>query len=242
MAVAVDSKDLVYVADLSTVTVFSRDGEYLRAFRHGLPDANVEGLAVASNGAVYLACFAVFGQKVVHEYSSDGQLIRSFADSYATGRDVEPNIEEYFAGGDVAIDRQENVIFSQRTPYEIRRFTSDGALKLVITRNNNFLYEVSAERRACGALFLPWFPHSERVFVRPDGTILNVVVSRSEVAKTETTFRVMDLFTADGRLEASATIDGGIVPLCLDARGKVCARIEVDGRPAFGRYVIRVEN
>ena len=60
-------------------------------------------MVVTTSGHVFLSSFQIWGQKVIHKFSRDGDLLLSFCDSYAAGGDEDFRVEQVYAGGAIGI-------------------------------------------------------------------------------------------------------------------------------------------
>ena len=87
-AIAVDPFGRLYVADQARITVFDEKGNFLDDLRHGIPDAYVRSIRVDINSGIYISCFHLFEQQIIHKFSPipdahGDSLLISFCDSYA---------------------------------------------------------------------------------------------------------------------------------------------------------------
>jgi hypothetical protein len=237
-AIAVDKSNSLYVADRSCVSVFDADGTYVDKIRHELVGGVVRSIRVHANMGVYLSCFTVFEQKIIHRYNYDHQRLFSFCDSYAIGQDIDVRVELACAGGDIDIDDEGVIYFTQTTPYEIRKYSPEGGLISKTHRDNNFMRPPSVVHKSDGGMILGPFPGSHSIIVFPDMTYMNIVkVPPDPVASEEARYTVIDVFDNNGRLVASEQLNKNITPLCRDSTGRLYASYRGD-YPMVVRYVI----
>jgi hypothetical protein len=233
-AIAVDAADRLYVASRGRVTIFGADGEYVEEFRYGFADGFTRSVAVGSNGGIYISSLDLVDQQIVHFFDGEAphELVRSFCDSYAVGRDVDTRVESAFAGGAIDIDDEGMVYFSQLTPYEIRKYAPDGTLVMTIHRENSFIGDPIAEDKPDGGFRIGTPTMCYSVVVMDDGRILNV--AKRPITSTEPK-TIVDAFAADGTLLTTVFLERNVNIKCAGTGGTVYA-IDYDDFPSVVRY------
>jgi hypothetical protein len=243
-ALAVDLKGQLYVADRNKVVVFHSDGTYAYQFGHDFSDSFIRSMDVDAEGNVFLSCFEVFDQHLIHKFKNDGTFLFSFCDSYAVGQDVDVRIERILAGGALDIDESGSILFTQVNPYEIRKFSREGDLLATIHRNNHFMRPPEVELTESG-IRLGRMTGSFSIVTLGNGRFLNVVknVARSDKSSSddeEEVEAILDLFGRDGVLLASGRVGNSITPKCSDGEGRIYA-VDEDEYPKVVRYRVVVE-
>jgi hypothetical protein len=232
-ALGLDARDRVYVASMGgRVAVFDPDSGLAGEFQHSFPGSLVTGIEITPRG-VYIAAFDALTDKVVHRFDSGYGYLSSFSDSWSAVESMPPDVERSWNGGAIDVGPDGCVYYTQFTPYEIRKFSPEGALLLTIHRQNDFK-PPRVERVGDGMRFYS-YSGSFRVLALSDGKILNVsnyVRSDTDAAATRT---VVDLFDAEGRLLKSRQLSARVSIRCLDASGRLYA-IEEREVPQVVRY------
>ena len=223
-SIAVDKSNNLYVADRSYINIFDANGNYVSKFGHGLTDGMVRSVRIDENTGIYLSCFTVFEQQIVHKYSFEHERLFSFCDSYAIGQDIDVRVERVCAGGDIDIDDEGRIYYTQITPYEIRLYSPEGELIATVYRDNNFMFPASVELRPDGGMRLGPFAGSYSIVVLKDKQFLNVVKVPPDPGAAEVTKNtIIDLFDRNGRLLVSKHLDRNITVMCRDNAGRLYA-------------------
>jgi hypothetical protein len=103
----------------------------------GLPG----GFAVDSTGAFYLSWYDAETECVIHKYSAAGERIRSFGEPVRFRSPVgyaQISVKQVISSGPLLVVG-DALYYSQYNPYEIRRYTLDGDLRVRVFRKNRFL-------------------------------------------------------------------------------------------------------
>lgn len=235
-AIAVDAFDNVYVAHRGRVSIFDDDGGFVEEFRHQHPDNNVRSLRVNLGIGIYLSCLDILEQKVLHRYGDDHELIRSFCDSYAVGKDIDIRVERSLGGGFFDLGPDGRIFYTQMAPYEIRIFSPEGDPVLIVHRENDFVEKPKAEVLADGRANIGLRSGSSAIVALQDARFLNVVRVWNESTKATTV--IFDLFERDGRLLKSIRKDGNISIKYGDYDGHLYA-VAKDGYPRVVKYRIQ---
>jgi len=233
MAIAVDAASHLYVAGDGKICIFDARGDYIKEFRLELAGRYIRELAAISD-RVYVSCFDVFEQKVIHVYSvSSGRKVASFCDSYAVGQDVDVRIEQTFGGGTFSVGAGGLIYFSQNTPYLIRTFSADGVLVLEIHRQASFFHDPEVELSANGSMKFGPLTSSTSIVVLNASRFINSVKQTGVPGDTST---ILDLFDGNGHLLTSKRVEQDIIPKCLDSAGRLYATDMGGDSPTVVRY------
>jgi hypothetical protein len=218
-AMTVDDNDNIYVADRLHISIFNADGDFIESFRHEMSGGYPRSLRVRSKVGIFLSCFDVYSQQVIHKYNFDKENEISFAYSYGYGQDVDVRVETAYAGGVIDINNTDIVYYSQMTPYEIRKFTSDGDLLSVIRRTNDFVNPPRTELRDDGGINLFTATISASLVILNDNKFINIVKTAPQ--EKEAVKSIVDLFSADGTLLISKTYNKNWSFRCRDNEGRI---------------------
>jgi hypothetical protein len=237
-AIAVDDSTKLYVAASGKVSVFDSSGDFKKQFKLGVPGNIVRSVRTAGNGECLISCFDILDQMIIHRYNANHERVLSFCESYAMGDNIDVRIEQVYAGGAIDTDKDGSVYFTQITPYEIRKFSSEGVLLARIYRDNSFMTPPVVEEEGSSITFtMP--PTCSSILVLNDGNIMNVVlipVGENQPPKT-----LVDLFDKEGTLLTSRTLDRSILPKRCDSTGRIYA-IDYDEFPSVTGYRLVLRN
>ena len=204
-ALAVNDQNELFVADRQSVSVFDSTYTFVTRFNHRLGDGTIRGMVVSGAEHVFLSCFEIWQQQVIHKFSKDGTAIAPFCDSYAAGADEDFRVEQVYAGGPIDMDPEGRICYSQLTPYEIRKFSDLGSQLMAIYRENDFM--VRAEVQTTGNTMRFTMPTGSYGFcVLSDGTMINSILVGKDQQSESVPGSFIDVFRADGRLLGSVAI------------------------------------
>jgi hypothetical protein len=217
-AIAVGPNDTLLVVDSQRINVFSPSGTFVRSYSCnplGLTGAYVTTMRVAVDGTMYLCAFDYFGTKVIHEVSPAGKKVASFAD--VANLNVDAAVKATSVGGVIDLAPNGDVVYSQRTPYEITRFASGGRLLSTIHRDNKFISPPRVERVGDG-YNIRIASGSYGLVVLDDGRIINeVMIAEYDTWKNDTgedVIVVLDVFDSRGRLAGTCELAQRVVLKC----------------------------
>lgn len=219
-AIYIDKYDEIFIADRDEVDVFDLGGNYSKSFPIEATSA-IGGLKKDSKGNIFLSFFEIFDQNIIHKYDSNGEHLISFCDSYAKGKDIDVRAENTFAGGHFDIDKEDVIYFTQKLPYEIRKFDCQGNLLSRIYRENSFMKPPDEFVENSGdklRFFMPTF--SSSIAVLPDGMFINSVFV---VDDSERRSSIIDIYDSGGQLLTSKTYERPLFFGCSDKSGYVYA-------------------
>jgi hypothetical protein len=230
-ALALDNGGNLYVVDQSAISIFGPDGKYVDKFRHG-QQSLVRSICVDPKSGIYISCFDALEQQMIHKYDFAYNRLFSFCDSYAVGKDVDVRVEDVCAGGMIDIGENGIIVYTQQTPFEIRRFSPSGTLLSVCRRENRVIkppvVEITGSQVTVNA-----FAASSSIIVMNDGKLINEMKSLPQPDDSVTT--VIDLFDSDGRLLLSRYFQENFSLKCRDSRGRLYG-VDMEEYPRVIRY------
>jgi hypothetical protein len=217
MAVAVDSKDNIYVAGGHRVSIFDPAGKPIRDFRD-VSDSGIHGMLALSDGTVILSEFDRQTKTVLQKYEN-GKHTQHFVAAFEPTGPHPNEVQSFAAGGFVDIGPDGSIYYSQMVPYEIQKLTPAGVPLMRILRENDFVTEPKIEKKGETVVYNA-FSGSCGVFVLPDGRILNCVNIAGE---GDTRVTILDLFDAEGHLLMSQRLGHVLGARCRDSAGNIYA-------------------
>lgn len=232
-ALAVARSGVLYVADMTRVTLFDANGEYSDDFRHEQQRCLPRAICVGRNAEVYISCFDVLEQLIIHRYDAEHKLLSSFCDSYAVGDDdIDVRVEELCAGGDMDLGPNGNIFFTQQTPFEIRIFDPSGRLLTVVHRDTDLLQPPAVETND-DRISIGMFASSSAIVVLNEKYFVNEI--KTPPNESGATITLIDLFDIDGTLLLTKRVDRDIHLFCADREGRLYG-VDMEGYPKLVRY------
>lgn len=200
---------------------FSTDGQYLGSISFnnaGFPF----GFVVDTDGLIYLSAYNPGKEKVIHHYSPEGKLLNSFGEPVLFKEPIlhfNKNLKFNISGGRITLAN--NVLyFSQKNPYEIRKYTTDGRLLMRIFRKNDFMSPARVKITDNGVYHYEPPPMSVFLSVWGDYLINWAAIPIYSTTKMDMD-GVFDIFDLNGNLLTSLKMPAWIRPYSMDAQGKI---------------------
>jgi len=198
------------------ISKFSCSGKYLGSVRLNLPQIPFGGFAIDDTGAFYVSVWDREKDKVIHKFSSTGKFLGSFGKAVKFPTPLSPSdnmIKRDISRGRLAFFNKE-LYYSQRNPYEIRIFTTDGSLKMRIFRKNRFM--PPSKVKIIGKETIEWKVPASSTFIGiwKDKIINAVSIPKYLPPKAQT---VIDLFSMNGKLLTTLSLPEEIWLYYLDA-------------------------
>ena len=237
-AITTDASDNLFVADMSSrIKIFGPGGDYLRTFKHDFPGTGIRSIRTDGQNNLFLSCLDIFDRHVIHKYNAKYEHERSFCDSRSVGSDdVDVRIGGTFGGGYLDLDNDGNVVYTQMTPYEIRKFSPDGDLLMRVQRENSFMRAPQPEFFGENMrITLP--ATSTSVLVLADGRFINIVKKPPVPEPPAET--ILDLFDEDGRLLFSRRFEKEMNIKRVDDEGRLYA-LDATDYPRVVRYQLMI--
>lgn len=211
----------VHDVGVSAVLLYDALGRFVRSVGLSASLMNPKGFAVTPSGAFLLTGGIDANGFSVHRFGRDGRLQVSWVPVPAT-RSIRAGLMT--AGGPVFVTPPGEVLFSQAAPHQITLF-SDSARELGVVASDPRLVPAIGDAIIVDTVidgewtrFIRWlYPQSRGVFMRLDGTILNVVVLPEERRS------IWQLYARDGRLLRQRAIGRAYVPWTQTSTGDILA-------------------
>lgn len=111
------------------IAEFTAEGNYVDELRFSWPGSrDVKSVRVSSQGRVYALCSNVLDRTMIHAFSADGKILRSFCPTFGVGLDdIDTHDEMAYASGRIDV-HDDRIYFTQLAPQAIRVYTMDGDL------------------------------------------------------------------------------------------------------------------
>lgn len=210
--------DEIAVLDLGrrSVDFFGTGGEFVRRVVLSHAVVHPKGLAIR-NGRIVVSG-GIFGNgHAIHLFSAAGELEHSW---HPAPRTRNPRAGLMVAGGPLAVDAQGGILFSLAAPHRLVRYAPEGGAGRVIASDPDLLRPVGDDfirEDGVTRTFDWYFPQSRGVFVRPDGTILNVVRFHAEG------YTLWEVYRPDGTPVVRQRVNRAYEPWAMTRDGDVLA-------------------
>jgi len=191
----------------------------------------VRSIFVEPDASMTLSGFDYVSRTIIHRFDGKHAHVASFCQSYAEGQGEDIAVEQTYAGGDIDIAGDGVIYYTQKTPYEIRRFRRDGTLLTRIHRKNSFMHPPKVERQ--GESMRLWMPAMSSAIIVDGDHVLNTIILPA--SETESASTIVDVFDREGHLLATRTFDRIVALKCRDAEGRLHA-VEPGEFPSVRRY------
>ena len=199
---AFDNHDNLCVLDYGIqIEKFSREGKYLNTIQLEIKGrGSRDHFVIDNSGNFYVSFWDRETDTVIHKFDSTGKHISSFGKAVEFTRPVEPftkAIKSYNSKGPLAFINNE-LFYSQHNPYEIRSYDTDGKLKLIIFRDNDFMPPARAIPLKDG--FETSIPSASVFLGKLNDKIINAVAIPAYLTKDNKPFMLLDVFDKEGHL------------------------------------------
>ena len=220
-----DNKGNLWVLDCGNqrASCFSADGKYLKSVR--LPiDLSVGGFAIDRENNFYISMYDFETDKVIHKYSPDGVKLISFGEPVAFKSPLsytDMTIKKEVSRGSLTIVNDE-IYYTQKNPYEIRKYTTDGRLKMRIFRKNSFMPPAKVEVIGKDKVAFRIPARSKWIGVLGDKIINRVWIPEYLSTKIS---NVIDIFNLSGQLLATLMSPDETGLCYVDKNGRIYGSI-----------------
>jgi len=237
------SGDRIYVFDRGSqrISCFNAKGDFLSYVNLSKRIVNLYfGFTMDKEGNFYISALDNETDTVIHKYDKNGKYIQSFGkpilykgplnyNDFSVKRDCSKG--ELFVFGDY-------LFYTQINPYEIRRYTKEGKLSMLIMRKNKFMppykLEIAGKNRYVSKMF------SESTLIRVwNNMIINSVWVPDNISQK--TGCVVDFYSMDGNLLTSVYIKEKLFFETMDRKGRLYGfTISYDKPQKVVRYRIKI--
>lgn len=227
---------LVYDFASKRLSRFTTDGDYLSEIT--IPTTHVPaGFAVDAFNHLYLSFYNHRQDRVIHKYSSTGELLASFGLPLAFKNKPsfnELDIQNKISGGSILL-AEDAVWFSRRNPYEIMKFSHAGELLMSIFRDNDFIKPAEVKIVGRNRYGFPIPPMATLVCVFEDKVINWLWLPERQSPEIGT---FVDIFNLDGLFLQTIALPERVWANSMDEAGRVyCTRNTPAGMQVV-RYVL----
>lgn len=198
--IALDNNGRLFVSDMQTrrITVFREDGTLWKTIKTVMMPYR---LVVDNEGFIYvIGILLSYKGPLIQKYDYDGKLITSFCDRDS----IDPLAFQSGNMGRIALDKKNNIYYVLPYPYQIYKFSSDGALLSRITRFDSGIAPPKKENSVNSARgIIKMGSTSKGLAVLPDGKIFNIFTRMKDEENIQYYF---DVFSNTGDLLFSASL------------------------------------
>ncbi len=236
----IDDRDRLAFAGIGgRVTLLDTEGKFLDEFIREESGPSTYSLKFDSSGSLYIVSPVALHHQVIQVYSPQWKLLRSFGDTYAVGKEVDIRDEGFHAAGYLDIGPKGALYYVQRTPYELRKYTPDGALLASTDEGaGDFVPPPPVIDYTHGSFKVGFPGGSTGIEVRPDSLVITTAYRRLEDGAKES---MLCCYDAQLHLLASERIEGIFSLLGHDPKGRIFVRTETDTGPLVTRYRLHLK-
>lgn len=216
-----------------SIELFDSSGNFERRVQLGFRIINGKGFVVLPNGEFVLSGGVMGGQYLpggeiaesgfsIHRFSRDGEPVQSW---WPIRETRDPHAGRMVAGGPVAVLPDGSILFSDASPHQIFRFSTEGAKRELLAADPQLLKAIGDDfitkegSGPSGSISYAWdFPQSRLVASMPSGEILNVVEFHNA---NRTLFQ---LYTPAGAPITQTWVDTAYTAFSITRNGDLLAR------------------
>ena len=219
----IDNRNTLHVIEYGNrrVSKFSLDGQYLDSTPlqfQGIP----RQFGLDENNNYYVSFYDRESETSIHKFNSQGQLIKSFGETLYLARPVHYAERGTFIGqctqGHIFTDKN-SLYFSRRNPYDIRKYSYDGELKMLIFRKNSFM---PPDKMIIVKQGYRFYPSVQPKFIAVrNNKIINLILVPEKGYESSNIGWVIDIFDLKGNLLTSYKSQIKFVPTFIDKNNRI---------------------
>lgn len=219
----IDNRNTLHVIEYGNqrVSKFSLDGQYIDSTPlqfQGIP----RQFGLDENNNYYVSFYDRESETSIHKYNSQGQLIKSFGETLYLTRPVHYAERGTFIGqctqGHIFTDKN-SLYFSRRNPYDIRKYSYDGELKMLIFRKNSFM---PPDKMIIVKQGYSFYPSVQPKFIAVrNNKIINLILVPEKGYESSDIGWVIDIFDLKGNLLTSYKSQIKFVPTFIDKNNRI---------------------
>ena len=240
----IDAKNIINIFDFGTQRImhFSNSGEFLDSVNLGEPlGLPPFGFAVDDSKNYFLSSYNHKKNTVIQKYNATGKLINSFGKPPKFRKpmtSIDFSIKQNISRGVLRLTKNA-LCYSQLNPYEIRRYSLNGKLEMIIYRDNEFMPPARAKLIGNNRYEVPEPSMSTMVGMWKNRIVNCVAVPEDISSKIGC---VVDLFNQQGQLLTSLILKDRIYFTDIDRHGKLYGgMIKKNKTRVIVRYALKME-
>ena len=222
------------------ISVFSPEGKYLGSNKIAIRIGSAK-FAIDNLNSIYISSWDEESDKIIHNYSSEGKLLRSFGDPVNFLKPLRENdriIKKNISGGPIYWN-EGFVYYSRYNPYEIQKFSWNGDLKMQIFRQNSFMPPAKVQLEANNSISFGLPVASIFVAIWNDRIINQVKIPKYFSNKIHS---IIDLFDLDGTLLTTLKLEDELSLWHLDNDDRVYGVVtDKNGIKRVVRFHLKLE-
>lgn len=238
----ISEEDSLYVYDpwKNRLNVFNTDGEYCRSFNFKPSlESRSTPFEIDRKGNIYLSFYDPKTEKVIHKYNSKGNHQKSFGQR-GSGYSIPKSFYGYrhltnFSYGHLVIYNG-FLYYSQQNPCQIRKYTLEGDLIMIIDRQSKLVIPHKIEQVGEES-FISKIPSFSSGFLVHDDFIFNTIMVTEFVSKEVGS--MLDIFTLSGELVYSKNFTDNVALLDNDNNIFYCRRDSEDDFRKLDLYLFK---
>ena len=133
--IAIDSNDRIFLSGVGgSVHIMDSDWNYGGGFERENSGQIARSIDVSKSGSICIAATNLVDQTTVDLYSGEYSLKKSFSRTFVNSDSEDWRIEAIYAYGFATFSPEEEIIYLQFAPYDLRKYTSSGEFLLSTTK------------------------------------------------------------------------------------------------------------
>lgn len=232
----------VYVAGQSgLITVLESDGRAAGQMKSAFAGSPIVSICLDGRGSLFTVCLDPVQHRMIHRYDTGtNEPVASFCNSWATGKDIQTQLEKLYAGGFIDIGFDSLLYYVQRTPQLVRIFDSRGELLAThAARNDESPPPPEPTYHEGGGATFRLPPISTTILALPGHRFLTSLLMPGE--KKDGRRIQLDLYDQAGELVGTASRTTPFYPLGKDDQGRIYVSESREDLPVVVRYSLRLK-
>lgn len=237
-----DNNGILFVVDYGNqrISQFTPDGKFITSDQLS-KYINGTSFTIDNDGSIFISFYDKEIEKIIHKFNVNGKYLFSFGDPVYYKKPLKiqylPYIEMASSGPIININNDE-ILYSLCNPYEIRKYSKRGEIKMVLLRKNSFMPPAELEISKKGG-YIYSVPAKSTFIGEWNDMIINCVWIPPHYFKKLGT--VIDIFDQFGQLLTSLKLESSISFTYIDQQGKLYGTCTHQENWPIVRYALKMK-